>query len=242
MRKILTVIPIRSGSQGIKNKNVKFLSGKPLVSYAISAARGARNCEKLIVSTDSESYASIAREYGVEAPFIRPEELGSSEVRLHHVIKHALNYYDALGEHYDAVMSLQATVPLIKSSTINQVIDKFHKEECQAVGTVSEIRHGHPYIAKMLAGVKSDIAVDFIELDKGVPRYPRQVRPALYFFNGAVFLRDRKLLDEMNEDTNCLGTEPRVVFMQDEESINIDEEIDFELAEFLLKKRSVRGQ
>ena len=100
---------------------------------------------------------------------------------------------------------------------------------------MTEIRHGHPYLSKKLVGAENDIAVDFIALERGVSRYPRQVRPDLYYFNGSMFLRDRSLLDEMDETTNCMGAKPRVVIMDEIESINIDNEVDFQIAEYFLK-------
>lgn len=236
-RKILTVIPIRSGSRGVRDKNVRLLDGKPLVAHVIKAATNAVGLSKIIVSTDDDRYSLIANKYGAETPFIRPTELGHSSVRLHHVLKHALHYFDGIGENYDAVLSLQATVPLVNSTTIDKVIEKFHALECLCVGTVSIIRHGHPYLSKKLIGADHDIAVDFLQLENDVSRYPRQLRPNLFYFNGSMFLRDRSLIDDMDETTNCMGNEPRVVLMEEEESINIDNEIDFKIAELLLKSR-----
>jgi CMP-N,N'-diacetyllegionaminic acid synthase len=235
MRKILTVIPVRSGSQGVKNKNIRPLGGLPLLAHVILAAKTAANTMKIVVSTDTEEYANLAKQYGAETPFIRPIELGRSTVRLHHVVKHALDYFDGIGERFDAVLSLQATVPLVRPATMDLVIEKFHRLHCESVGTVTEIRHGHPYLSKKLVGAENDIAVDFITLDPGIPRYPRQVRPDLYYFNGSMFLRDRSLLDKMDETTNCMGAAPRVVFMDEIESMNIDNEVDFKIAEYFLK-------
>jgi CMP-N-acetylneuraminic acid synthetase len=242
MRKILTVIPIRSGSLGIKNKNIRPLDGIPLVAHVILAARNAVSTGKIIVSTDKREYASIANQYGADTPFIRPADLGQSSVRLHHVIKHALDYFDDIGEHFDAVLSLQATVPLVQPATIDKVIEKFHRLNCESVGTVTEIRHGHPYLSKKLIGAENDIAVDFMTLESGTPRYPRQVRPKSYYFNGSSFLRDRSLLAEMDESTNCMGVEPRVVIMDEVESINIDDEIDFKIAEYFLKNTEMHHE
>ena len=236
MRSILTVIPIRSGSRGVKNKNIRLLGGKPLVAHVIEAALQA-GVDKLIVSTDDENYANIAKKFGAETPFIRPADISGGRVRLHHVMAHALHYFDTKGQHFDAVLSLQATVPLVNPTTIKRVIDKFQLEKCLSVGTVSQIRHGHPYLAKQIVGDNSDIAKDYLTLDKGVPRYPRQVRPDLYYFNGSIFLRDRLLLDNIDEDTNGMGAEPRVIVMDDLESINIDDEIDFDIAEYFLEKK-----
>jgi CMP-N,N'-diacetyllegionaminic acid synthase len=236
-KKILAVIPVRSGSQGIKDKNIKPLAGVPLVAHAINAAIKVPSIDKLIVSTDSELYAEIAKKFGAETPFVRPAALGLSNIRLHHVALHALQYFDAQGEHFDAVLSLQATVPLIRPETICRVIDKFLETDCESVGTVSLIRHGHPYLAKKLVGDCGDVAEDILKLPNDVARYPRQVRPETYFFNGSIFLRARKLLENMDETTNCMGDKPRVVVMSEIEAINIDDDNDFQIAQFFMNQQ-----
>ena len=240
MRKILAVIPIRSGSQGVKNKNIRPLNGRPLVSYVIEILKKSKGVEKCIVSTDSIDYANIARGLGIDVPFIRPLELGKGDVRLHHVMKHALNCFDSIGENFDAVLSLQATAPLIQVKTLDKVIDRFHEKNCQAVGTVSKIRHEHPYLAKKILEDGSLSA--FLKLPTDTHRYPRQVRPDLCYFNGSIFLRDRSLLDEMNETLNCLGDNPQAIFMNDIESINIDDNFDFDIAECVLKKKEKENE
>ena len=229
LRRILTVIPARSGSKGVKDKNIRKLNGKPLIGHAIEKALSINRLSKVIISTDSLEYAEIAESYGAEVPFIRPAELADSSTRLHHVMKHALDFFDRIGEKFDAVLSLQPTVPLITTNTLEELIRKFDSQDCKAVGTASEIRQGHPYLAKLLSGPAEDTAEDFIRLEKGIVRYPRQKRPFLVFFNGAAFLRDRCLLEEMNEDENCMGDGPKVLMMSDLESLNIDEEFDFDL-------------
>ena len=240
-RKVLTVIPVRAGSQGIKDKNIKPIAGLPLVAHAIRAAKQASGVDKLIVSTDSAIYAQIAKDFGAEVPFARPADLGLSSIRLHHVALHALRHFDSQGEHFDAVLSLQATVPLIRPQTIDQVIDKFLETDCESVGTVSLIHHGHPYLAKRLVGEREDVAEDILKLPDGIARYPRQVRPETYFFNGSMFLRSRELLESMDEATNCMGDRPRVVIMDEIESINIDNDNDFQIAKFFLEQRIAQG-
>jgi len=235
MRKILAVIPIRKGSQGVKNKNIRLLGGKPLVSYAIEALKKTKGIQKCIVSTDSIEYADIAKELGIEAPFIRPSELGMGDVRLHHVMKHALDYFDSIGEKFDAVLSLQATAPLIKVNTLEKAINRFQERNCQSVGTVSKIRHEHPYLAKKI--LEDGSLSDFLKLSTEERRYPRQVRPNLCYFNGSIFLRDRSLLDEMDEASNCMGDSPQAIFMDDFESINIDNGFDFDIAECIIKNK-----
>ena len=240
MRKILTVVPIRSGSVGVKNKNIKNLAGKPLVAHVLETLAEFSGETKVIVSTDSPEYAEIAEYYGAEVPFLRPTELADGRTRLHHVCFHALRFFDGQDQNYDAVMSVQATVPFVTHKTIRTVIEKFANPAVTSVGTVSEIRQGHPFIAKKLLGEETDIVEDFLTLESGTARYPRQVRPKLYFFNGSIFLRDRSLLENMDEGTNCMGNSPRAVLMNDLESINIDEELDFLTAEALFE-RTVNG-
>lgn len=237
MRRILTVIPVRAGSTGIPDKNVRPLAGKPLLAHAIAAAREASLVERVVVSTDSPRYMEIANDWGAETPFQRPAELGAGTVTLVDVVKHALDWFDAAGDCYDAVLSVQATVPLLRPDTIDKVINLFHETGCAAVGTVSEIRHGHPYIAKTLDR-DSGVARDFLALPPGTPRYPRQKRPELHYFNGAAFLRDRSLLDPIDYATNGLGEAPAAVPMVPEESVNIDEPFDFEMAELLMRRRN----
>jgi len=239
MNKILTIIPIRSNSKGIKNKNITNFGGKPLVSYAIDAAKKSTVCSRIIISTDSEEFAKIAERLGAEIPFIRPKELGKSDVRLHHVLKHALEYYDDRNEQFDSVLSLQATVPLVRPNTIKEVVNKFERIGCESIGTVSEVRHGHPYICKELVGENNDIAKDFLHLDSDVPRYPRQVRPPLYYFNGSIFLRKRLLLTNIDESTNCMGSNPSTYLMDDLESVNIDSKFDLFLAETIYKQKQI---
>ena len=235
-RKILTVIPARGGSKGIQRKNIRKLNGKPLIYYAINAGKNAKNIGKLIVSTDDKEFAEIAISYGVEIPFLRPPELAADMTTLIHVMRHALLFFDEIGESYDAVLSLQVTDPLIRSSTIDAVVEKFHAKKCAAVTTVSKIRHGHPYLSKRLVGSQKDEIVDFVQIPDGIVLYPRQKRETTYYCNGAVFLRDRSLLENLDSRNNCLGDKPSVVIMDDNESVNIDDMIDFKLAELLLQE------
>jgi CMP-N-acetylneuraminic acid synthetase len=236
MKKMLTVIPIRSNSKGVKNKNIASLAGKPLVYHVIAAAKKSKVCNKIIVSTDSEEYAKIAEKSGAEIPFIRPKSLGKSNVRLHHVLKHAIEFFDNNNQVFDSVLSLQATVPLVKPTTIKKVVNNFESSNCDSIGTISEIRHGHPYISKKLVGKENNIAKDFLPLKLDVPRYPRQKRPSLYYFNGSIFIRKRSLITNIDESTNCMGHKPRTYLMDEKESINIDSKFDFLLAEIIYKQ------
>lgn len=239
-RKILCVIPARGGSVGVPRKNIKPLHGRPLIYYPIMAAREAVNIDRFIVSTDDKEIADIAASFGAEVPFVRPDDLASGTTTLIYVMRHALHYFDALGEHFDAVLSLQATTPLISSATIDAVVEKFHSTGCDAVVTAAEIRHGHPLLSKKI--VEGDKLVDFFPVPSDTIRYPRQRREPAYYCNGSIFLRDRHLLDNLDPYSNCLGDSPRAVIIDGEEAINIDEKLDFRLAEFLMSERERGGK
>jgi len=236
-RNILTVIPARGGSQGIKRKNMRLLLGAPLISYPIQATKEASGVGRLIVSTDDKEIAEYALSQGVEVPFMRPAELAEGSVTLIHVMKHALQFFRERGEEYDAIMSIQATTPALKPETINKVVNVFHNTGANAVTTVTEVFHGHPIICKRLVGERNDELDEYFDIPVDMPRYPRQAREPAYYPNGAVFLRDSSLLDKIDPATNCLGLRPRAVLMSREESVNIDGPLDFSLAEFSLGLR-----
>ncbi len=235
-RKILTVIPARGGSKGIKRKNIRDLNGRPLIYYAIEAAKGARHLGRLIVSTDDEEIAEIAKSCGAEIPFLRPRDLAADTTTLILVMRHALHFFDGRGERFDAVLSLQPTSPFIKSSTIDAAIEKFHATHCEAVATVTRVRHGHPYVSKRLIGPDNDQIENFVRIPDGAVLFPRQRREPAYYFNGALYLRDRNLIENFSGRDWGLGLAPRVVVMDAFESVDIDEMIDLKLAETIARR------
>lgn len=234
-RKILTVIPARGGSKGIKRKNIQMLNGHPLVSYSIKAAKSASKVEKVIVSTDDTEIAEIANSYGAETPFIRPKKYATDTTTLILVMRHALAYFDSIGEKFDAVLSLQPTNPLIKPANIDEAIDKFHATDCQAVASIAKVGHGHPYVCKRLVG---DRIENFVTPPKDAILFPRQKREPAYYFNGAMYLRDRVLIENFNGRDWGLGSDPRVVEMDHFESIDIDEMIDLKVADVIIREQN----
>ena len=118
--KNLAIIPARSGSKGLKDKNIKMLSGKPLMAYTIEAAIESKMFCKVMVSTDSGNYAEIAREYGAEVPFLRSNELSGDKAGSWEVVLEVLQQYQTVGEIFDTVCLLQPTSPLRDSADIIQ--------------------------------------------------------------------------------------------------------------------------
>ena len=190
--KILVVIPSRGGSKGVLRKNIRNLNGQPLISYAIRAILNSKNNLDVIVSTDDEEVANIAVDFGVNVPFLRPKEISGSNSTLILVSKHALEFFDDKGKHYDAILSLQPTSPFITSETIDKAIQLFIEKSCTSVITVSEISDGHPYTAKKITDEGG--IVNFCDIPKGAITFPRQLREPAYSPNGAIYLRNRELI------------------------------------------------
>ena len=109
---ILGIIPARSGSKSIKDKNIRPLNGRPLISYSIKTGLACRQIDKLVVSTDSQKYANLAKFYGAEVPFLRPKELAEDDTAMIPVLQHAVKFYEEKGGKIDTVVLLDPTSPL----------------------------------------------------------------------------------------------------------------------------------
>ncbi len=233
--KVLAVIPARGGSKGIPQKNIRELYGKPLIYYMMEAAKKCEYIDKVVLSTDDEKIAKIAKGLGAEVPFLRPADLAKDETPLNPVLKHVLYFYDKQGWRADVVISLQPTSPLIASDIISQVIRKFIDTNCDSVVTVTEIGHGHPYRAKRL-GDEDKIENFFPNFD-GDRFFNRQERPPAYAYNGAIYLRKRELVENWSGTDFGLGNDCRAVVVESKYAVNIDSEFDFKLAEMLLREK-----
>jgi len=189
--------------------------------------------DKVIVSTDDEEIAQRAKDCGAEVPFVRPKEISGDKVSLIPVIQHALKYFDDIGMHYDAAISLQPTSPFVTTSILCKVIEKMVETGCDSVVGVHEIIHGHPYRAKRL--VNGDKLDNFFEGFNGDLFLQKQDRPPAYAYNGAIYLRRRELIENYSGKDFGLGRDVRAIIMDSIESINIDTETDFRIAEILMQ-------
>ena len=124
----MAIIPARSGSKGLKNKNILPLAGKPLIAYSIEAAIESRMFDVVFVSTDSEEYADIARQYGAEVPLLRPAEISGDRATSWSAVDHALEYYTSQGYDIECLMLLQPTSPL---RTANDIIGAFELKKAK---------------------------------------------------------------------------------------------------------------
>jgi len=124
MIKSVAIIPARGGSKRIPRKNIKIFYGKPLIAYSIEVALESKLFDKVIVSTDDEEIATIAREYGAEVPFLRPKELSDDFTGTEDVVNHTLDFLKNNNELYDYVCTIYATAPLLQKKYLIEGFEK----------------------------------------------------------------------------------------------------------------------
>ncbi len=221
--KILGVIPARGGSKGVKNKNIKLLAGRPLISYTIDAALGSL-LDRVIVSTDSEEIMKAAEAAGADVPFIRPETLATDKATAIPVILHSLDTLKEIdGEDYDAVMMLQPTTPFRRTSDINEAIHILVSTGADSVISVVDVHGHHPARMKYLSDEGRLMDPDFCEEYENQPR--QELRP-MYLRNGAIYLTKTEVIRQHS----FKGSDCRALIMPDTLSVNIDTELDFAYA------------
>ena len=125
----VAIIPARGGSKRIPSKNIKIFHGKPLIAYSIEVALKSKLFDKVIVSTDNEEIANIAKKYGAQIPFIRPEELSDDFTGTDEVVKHAIDFLKSKGEEFDFVCTIYATAPLLQVKYLVEGYEKLKNSD-----------------------------------------------------------------------------------------------------------------
>jgi len=219
----LAIIPARSGSKGLKDKNIKLLNGKPLLAYAIDAARDSGIFDEIFVSTDSELYARIAKECGAEVPFLRSAKTATDTASSWDVVKETIYCYGQMGKNFDMVTLLQPTTPLRTAEDILRAYEIYQKGSTNAVVSVCEVDHS-PLWCNTLP--KDHSMANFIR--KEVQALSRQQLENYYRINGAIYMFQVNyfLRSDCIYDNNCFA-----YIMSKERSIDIDDAFDFKLAE-----------
>lgn len=237
-REILGIIPARGGSKSVPGKNIKPIAGKPLIAWMIEAAKGSKHLTRVIVSTDNESIAEIAREYGAEVPFMRPREIAQDLSIDIEFLTHALETLKAKeGYEPDIIVRLPPTSPLCTDAHIDEGIEKLLSDDSlDAVRPIHEAPK-HPYkLWKISADetyLEPFLPKSFTGFDEPY-NLPRQLFPKVYVHTGAMDVMRR---DTILKQKSTSGKKLGYFFMKPEDSVNIDSPIDLELAELLLKRR-----
>jgi len=225
--RVLAVIPARGGSKGIPNKNILPLAGRPLIAWSVSAARESGCVDRVVVSTDSQVIADLARECGAEVPFLRPPELARDDTPTTDSVRHAVCWLDEHQDYRpDAVVILQPTCPLRTPDDIRQSVALFCEKQAQSVVAICEAKP-HPLWMKQ---VEADGRLtSFLPGWEHATR--RQGLPHVYALNGALYLVASDILVEQN---TVYPDRTFAYIMPKERSLDIDTLWDFHLAGLLL--------
>lgn len=212
--KILGIIPARSGSKGIKNKNLSKIYNKTLLEIAVQKLKilkRSKFIDDFIVSSEDENYLNLAKKYGSNVEK-RPKKLSGDKARIIEVLFNLKKKYN-----YDFFLTLVPTAPLISINSLKNLIIYFKKKKYLSLGTISEYETPHPYLAMK----KKNNKLKYI-FDKNTKKYPRQARPKLYYYDGCVFIRNFNLIKKKNYSNNCLGNIFCGFKLEKKESCNID--------------------
>lgn len=231
-KNILCVIPARKGSKGLRGKNLQNLCGKPLIYYVINTAKRSSLIDRVIVSTDSEEIALVAKSFGAEVPFLRPVEIAQDSTPLPPVLIHAMKYFDSQNWRPDILISFQPTSPLTRLKDLENGVKKMLDENCDSVSSVCKIEHYHPFRALKLIGDKVYPLTEYTTEEFA----NRQDRPVTYGHNGAFYIKSREILENWNGRDFCFGKDSRAIVVDSLYSVNIDTLLDLKVAETILKE------
>lgn len=225
--KNLAIIPARSGSKGLKDKNIRLLNGQPLLKYSIDAAILSNVFDEIMVSTDSAVYAEIAKDGGASVPILRSEANSGDKASSSDVIIEVLNYYEQVGKEFDTFCLLQPTSPLRKAEDIVSAYSLFNKKQAKAVVSVCEVEHS-PLWCNVL---NSDCSLERFLPDSA--KGQRQNFKQYYRINGAIYIANIK---QFLDDNDLYVKNSYAYIMDKKRSVDIDTIDDFEYAEYLIKK------
>lgn len=226
--RILALIPARGGSKGIPGKNIRPLANKPLIYYTIEAARDVFDDKDICVSTDSPEIASVVSKTGLEVPFLRPKEFATDTSATYDVLLHAIKYYQEKGELYDTVVLLQPTSPFRTGKNIKEAIDIYTPDLDMIVSVVET--SANPYFVLF----EEDENGLLKKSKDGHYKY-RQECPKVWQYNGAIYVIN---VQSLLKESHFLFKYVRKYVMTEEESIDIDTNLDFSFAEFLMNNKN----
>ncbi len=220
----IVIIPARAGSKGLKNKNSKELAGKPMILYTIEAARAIFNDDVICVSTDSEAIIDLCNSIGLKVHFVRPDYLATDEASSVDVINHAISFYEENLNYYaDTIILLQPTSPLRNANHIREALILYN--DVDMVVSVKNTK-SNPYFNLF------EEKEGYLIKSKKASFTRRQDCPNIYEYNGAIYIFNLKSFKYINS----LNFNKIIKYIMDEtSSIDIDNEIDFILANHIIK-------
>ncbi len=227
---VCAIIPARSGSKGVKNKNIRLLNGFPMIAYTIAAAKLSQNIDRVIVSTDSEEYAEIARKYGAETPFLRPAEISGDTATDIEFMEHAISWlYENEGSVPEYWVHLRPTNPLRDCSVIEKAVAEFLADD-----TADSLRSAHladvsPF--KWFLRTEDGYYKTFTGISLDEANKPRQAFPDVFIPDGYVdMLRTSYIVK------NDLMHGKRMIAFRSPDSVDVDNVRDFIELERIVEK------
>jgi CMP-N,N'-diacetyllegionaminic acid synthase len=222
---ILAIIPARGGSKGIPGKNIKLLGGKPLLEYTVDAARESSMLTRVILSSDDEAIIKWAKSIGLEVPFVRPAHLATDRSGSLEVVQHALAFFEATGETFDAVCLLQPTTPFRASGSLDAAIQQFLDSGVDSLVSVREVpeEFNPHWVFEADAHDCLHIATGEKELIKR-----RQELPKAYFRDGSVYLTRTEVILKQH---SLYGNQMGYIVSKGVPYVNLDTPEDWEQAE-----------
>ena len=234
MADVVAVIPARSGSKGVADKNIKLLAGHPLIAYSIAVARLARSVDRIIVSTDSEEYASIAREYGAEVPFLRPDDISGDASTDYDFVRHLLDWMLCNeGNMPKYLVHLRPTTPLREPSYIDAAIEQMKQDNgATALRSVHEMSESTYKTFEIEKGFLKCVCTKSWDIEAA--GRPRQKYEKTYEGNGYVdMIRSSYVLE------NCKIQGDRVIAYVTPRVFEADTAEDFDYLEYQVAKNSM---
>jgi CMP-N-acetylneuraminic acid synthetase len=229
--KTVAFIFARGGSKGLPGKNIRPLVGKPLIAWSIEHALAVKRIERIIVSTDSEEIATVARNYYAEVPFFRPAELAQDDSPEWLAWQHALNYlFETSGVLPEVMVSVPTTAPLRLAIDIENCLDEYEKGNADMVITTTDA-HRNPYF---------NMVKDNVDGTVGLVNPPqstivrRQDAPVVYDMATVCYVANSEFV--MTHNATFEGR-VKAVHVPTERAIDIDTLLDFQMAEYFLNKR-----
>ena len=221
----------RGGSKGVPGKNIRRLGGKPLIAWSIEQALAVKRIERVLVSTDSEEIAAVAREYGAEVPFLRPAELARDDSPEWLAWRHGLNFLkESCGSYPEAMIVVPATAPLREVGDLDRCLDEYEKGDVDIVITVTDA-HRSPYFNMVRANDDGSVRL-VIPPTGAIVR--RQDAPTVYDMTTVAYVARPEFV--MTRDGIFAGR-VRSVHVPVERALDIDTPLDFSIAEHLIRSK-----
>ncbi len=227
--RILAIIPARGGSKRLPRKNILDLAGKPLIAWTIESALGSKYIDKVVVSTDDNEICDISKGYGASVPFLRPDCLSTDSAKSVDTTLHTIHFLKNTGDEYKYVILLQPTSPLRSTNHIDLSIEQLIDKKAESMISVSKVEHPLEWIGILPNNLSM---TDFISKEN--INQNSQELPDYYRINGAIYICNIEKI--ISERTFFLSHDSYAYCMNQEDSIDIDNLVDFLVAKVIIEQ------